>query len=555
MYPLTASYYDAKQKVWSGPQCKDLYSPNITLGEVICDALAKNPQKIIQIDDATGEKLRCNQLLHYAKALARNLLNLGLKPNDVISLYANNWTHVATLMLACLLCGTPVNSLFPGFDRDTLALIYNLTKPKIIFCELENCKIAQEVNSQLNLNAQIFVLNGNGVVPDGVSHIRDLLEFENVDKGDCYRFPCHELHGDDTALILCSSGTTGTPKGVLCSHRALLNEHVLLTLKADSVIFGFSTLYWASGVFGLMACLINACLRIITSQPFTCDYFLDLAQRYRITHFLVGTNQMAQLSMYEDVAKMQKCFESVDTMLVGGSKIPLAVQEKTRSILSCNAQRPGFAIAYGMSEIVDLVSCNIGYVSEYRQGSEGKLVGNKKVRIINKESQPVGPLEHGEICVLNPYPWRGYLNNEKATSKALVDNWLHTGDVGFFDADGFLHICSRNIEVFKSNNFQIYPSLIEDVIYRIPGIAEVCVFGIPDIVASNLTACAVVRLANGVGSTLTAEHIDHHVQNCMSSVYHLNGGVYFVDKIPKTGSGKMQRSKVLEIVMQMKERK
>ncbi|XP_005183357.1 uncharacterized protein LOC101887963 [Musca domestica] len=551
LHPLTATYYDPDRKIWSGPQRKDVYNENITLGEVIYATLSKHPQKIIQIHDVSGVKLTCAELLHKAKALARNLLKLDLKVGDVIVLYASNWTHSTTLMLASFLCGTPVNALCPAFDKENVALIYKITRPKLIFCDAANYQIAQEVNRELNLDAVVFIMNDNEGVK-GLGHIKDLLNAKGSRDEQYFRYPCYDLKGDDTAIIICSSGTTGTPKGVRCSHRAFLNQNVFLTLKTDSVICSFSTLYWISGAFALISSLTTACLRVVTSQAYSPEYFLDLVRRYKITHFLGGGNFMAELIMYAKEEVIQKSLESIDTMLIGGAKVLQAVQEKMNSILACNSQRPGFCVAYGMSELSGMLSISGGHVMERLEGSEGKLVANKQVRIIDKLGRNLGPNEHGEICILTPYTWSGYYQNPEATSKALRSNWLHTGDIGYFNDEGFLHVCARDNDVFKSRNFQIYPQLIEEVICRIPGIAECCVFGIPDFVASHLTACAVVRTQNADGLKLTTKEIDQHVKANMGSMYHLSGGVYFVEAIPKTGSGKAQRRKVLDLVMKIK---
>lgn len=116
MLSLMGTYYDPVEKIWHGPQRKDLFNADLTLGEAALIQLSKNPQKIIQIMDGTGESLTGEQLIDYSVTLARNLINLNIKSKDVIGLYAQNSTHVATVMLASFLCGAPVNALFPGFD-------------------------------------------------------------------------------------------------------------------------------------------------------------------------------------------------------------------------------------------------------------------------------------------------------------------------------------------------------------------------------------------------------------------------------------------------------
>lgn len=116
MQKYTGTYYDDQEKIWYGPKRKDLYNTDLTVGEIALMQLRLNPKKIIQIMDSTGETLTAEQLSTYALNLSRNLLKLNLRPKDVIGLYAKNTTHVATVMLASFLCGTPVNALFPAFD-------------------------------------------------------------------------------------------------------------------------------------------------------------------------------------------------------------------------------------------------------------------------------------------------------------------------------------------------------------------------------------------------------------------------------------------------------
>ena len=117
MFPLTATYYDPEEKLWSGPSKKDFYSKDITLGEVAWLELSKNPQKVIQIHDVTKEQVTAQEFKDYIWALSKNLLKMGLKVGDVIGLNSHNSTHVATVMVASFLCGTPVSALFPGFDK------------------------------------------------------------------------------------------------------------------------------------------------------------------------------------------------------------------------------------------------------------------------------------------------------------------------------------------------------------------------------------------------------------------------------------------------------
>lgn len=117
MFPLTATYYDPQQKLWSGPERKDLYHEKMTLGEATFLEYFKHPQKVIQINDTTNEKMTAQEFLNHVTALSKNLLKLGLKAGDVVGMFANNCTHTATVFVSSYLCGTPVNALYPGFDK------------------------------------------------------------------------------------------------------------------------------------------------------------------------------------------------------------------------------------------------------------------------------------------------------------------------------------------------------------------------------------------------------------------------------------------------------
>ncbi|XP_061386672.1 gramicidin S synthase 2-like [Musca vetustissima] len=533
-----------REKIWSGPKTKEIYSPEMTVGEVIVMQLRRTPNKIIQILESTGESLTAHEYLNYSMALARNLLDLGIKPGDIVGLYAKHSLHLATVMLASFLCGTPVHGVFHGFEKDTITKLYETTRPKIIFCDEENYKKVLYTKDTLELDAKIVIMTGS---------VKDVLHIQNLvntlrEVGDLSSFPCTKLSSADTAAILCSSGTTGTPKGVLCSHQSMLHNLLYLTATMDSVLLCFSTMYWASGVMNLLQGLLYSALRIVPDRPYTPEYFLDVVKRYKVTHVFSTGAQIADLVLNGDKNVARAALESIDTLMCGGAKIPQAIQEQIIEIFGDNTKRPGFVIGYGLSEIMGGVSINGGYPFQFKAQTEGKLWPNREVCIVGEKGQRMGPNETGEVYVYSPYIWLGYYNNPEATAQAKQGKWIKTGDLGFFDNEGFLHLIGRAKEMFKWKNFQICPQPIEEVLQRIPGVAEVCVFPIPDLVAENLAACAIVKSKDAVGKQLTARMVNECIEQQMDSYYHLRGGVYFVDSLPRTDTGKVQRLKMAQLI-------
>ncbi|XP_001360977.2 luciferin 4-monooxygenase [Drosophila pseudoobscura] len=535
-------HYDAASRTWFGPRGKDFYGPEMTLGEVIMRVLQINADQVMQHCDPTGEELTGAQLAQQSARIAQAFKRLGLYRGDVIGISANNTTYLTSVVIAALLRGIPINPLHPEFAEETVKYMYDITEPKLIFCDVENYPTIQAVNQRLVTPATIYLLNGR---LEGVRDVSELLNEDESITAAAY-VPCPKLHGDHTAFIVCSSGTTGMPKGVTRSHRSLLcNCKNPNTYTRDSILLSFSPLYWISGTIILLASLLNGCRRIITNRPYSVDYLLQLVATHRVTFLFLASHQIALLSKHDsDFEKLKAQLESIRVLIGAGSKVCKAVSRRMYELIG--NQR--FIIGYGLSEMGGL-SKNVGGPL----GCEGKVMRNVELRVLDKLKMPLGINEVGIIYARLRYHWEGYYRNPEATARTLSPDgqWFRTGDIGYLDSEGYLYIQTRDTDVFKYNNFQIYPEQIEEFILRLPGVSEACVFGAPDLVATNLTACAVVRTASKEGQCLKADQIRSIVERHLSGAYHIRGGVFFVESLPKTSNDKLQRRKVLGLIQQL----
>ncbi|EDW35739.1 GL17420 [Drosophila persimilis] len=535
-------HYDAASRTWFGPRGKDFYGPEMTLGEVIMRVLQINADQVMQHCDPTGEELTGAQLAQQSARIAQAFKRLGLYRGDVIGISANNTTYLTSVVIAALLRGIPINPLHPEFAEETVKYMYDITEPKLIFCDVENYPTIQAVNQRLVTPATIYLLNGR---LEGVRDVSELLNEDESITAAAY-VPCPKLHGDHTAFIVCSSGTTGMPKGVTRSHRSLLcNCKIPNTYTRDSILLSFSPLYWISGTIILLASLLNGCRRIITNRPYSVDYLLQLVATHRVTFLFLASHQIALLSKHDsDFEKLKAQLESIRVLIGAGSKVCKAVSRRMYELIG--NQR--FIIGYGLSEMGGL-SKNVGGPL----GCEGKVMRNVELRVLDKLKMPLGINEVGIIYARLRYHWEGYYRNPEATAGTLSPDgqWFRTGDIGYLDSEGYLYIQTRDTDVFKYNNFQIYPEQIEEFILRLPGVSEACVFGAPDLVATNLTACAVVRTASLEGQCLKADQIRSIVERHLSGAYHIRGGVFFVGSLPKTSNDKLQRRKVLGLIQQL----
>ncbi|XP_033156568.1 luciferin 4-monooxygenase [Drosophila mauritiana] len=532
---MAATKYDSFEKIWSGPKDKEYYGPDMTLGEVALIILRLYSDKVMQVYDPTGEELTGGQLLEQSRRLAHAFPRLKLQRGDVVGISAKNTTYLTEVVIAALLNGTPINPLHPDFDAETTAYMFEITKPKVIFCDLDNFQTLSAVKSSLKFKTEIILLTGT--LP-GVRNIQDLLADGCAGYDEKTLFACPHLCGDDTAFIITSSGVTGLPKGVTRSHRSLLNSAKIPQLfTSDTVLFCFSPLYWISCIFTLLASLVNGCRRIITNRPFSVAYFADLVERHQVSFVLSVPHHMALLAKSPESQELAAKMQCVQSFVCSGSKVPMGIWRQLYELLGANR----FAVLYGLTETGG-ISKNVGGPL----GSEGKLLRNVQVRVVDPHGQSLGPNQTGQILVRLNLRWGGYYHNPQETQVTVTPDgkWLLTGDHGYFDDEGCLHFQSRDTDVFKYNHFPIYPKQIEDVILHLPGVHEVAVFGIPDEVSTNLTACAVVRNEDELGAKLTEADVKGVVAQHLSDAFHIRGGVFFVDNLPKTQNSKVQRRKI-----------
>lgn len=189
---MASTSYDSSAKIWSGPKDKEYYGPDMTLGEVAMLILKLHADTVMQVFEPTGEALTGAQLYEQSRRLAHAFQHLNLHRGDVVGISAKNTTYLTEVVIAALLSGTPINPLHPDFDRgkrdseglspsasanssfaETVAYMYEITKPKVIFCDVDNYETLAAVKDSLKFKTELILLCGK--LP-GVRNIQDLLE-------------------------------------------------------------------------------------------------------------------------------------------------------------------------------------------------------------------------------------------------------------------------------------------------------------------------------------------------------------------------------------------
>jgi 4-coumarate--CoA ligase len=298
----------------------------------------------------------------------------------------------------------------------------------------------------------------------------------------------------------------------------------------------FGTAYWVSGFYPCISIgLAHSETRILTQQRFNVDLLIELVEKYEITKMMLPPTALNELLQREKSWN----FSSLKSLICSGSVVSTSLRQR----FLAKFPTIKFCISYGMTEYGV-----VRPIGDHNETSVGKtLVGNVEVKIVDDDENRLGAGEIGEIRVRNSIKFLGYYGNSEATEKALdKEGFLMSGDIGYFDEDRQLYIVNRKKDIFKYKGFQYNPSEIEAVIELIEGVNNVSVVGVLN--DSDDIPTAVVVKQKEYENILTEEVIKKFVESKLSINKHLHGGVIFVDEIPMTASGKIQRKKVLEMI-------
>lgn len=253
----------------------------------------------LQISDNNGIRLTNEEIRMKTIRAAQNIIKLGFKEGDIIAVIAKNSHNLASIIFAAFSIGLPVNTLDPTFELVEIVHMLNITQPKLVFCDRDNLETVHKSLSELHLNVPVYTFDGatsNSQSVDELlveTYVEDTFEYDFFfnfgnryicNKSDDLSRPVLVQDGaNTTAVIVCSSGTTGLSKGVCLTHAQLLDRMTTIDdIGLEDVSLCFSSLYWLSGLATLLFSTLQGCTRIITTDSFKPELLLRLIEEYKV---------------------------------------------------------------------------------------------------------------------------------------------------------------------------------------------------------------------------------------------------------------------------------
>ncbi|MER5204917.1 AMP-binding protein [Streptomyces sp. NPDC002825] len=514
------------------------YEPVPTVSLPIHDAVlgraAEWADRPALIDGAGELGLTYGQVDAFHRRVAAGLAEAGVRKGDVLALHSPNTVLYPVAFYAATRAGASVTTVHPLATPEEFAKQLRDSSARWIVTVsplLASARAAAELAGGIE---EILVCDrpeeGQG---EGVRSLQDFL-------GSTAPVPDVDVDPErDVAALPYSSGTTGVPKGVMLTHASIATnlaqlEPVIPMGPGDRILAVLPFFH----IYGLTA-LMNAPLRsgatVVVLPRFELDTFLGAIQKHRINGLYVAPPIVLALAKHPAVADYD--LSSLEYIVSAAAPLDAALAE------ACSARLglPPVRQAYGMTELSPGTHVTPLDAPAPPPGTVGRLLPSTEMRILSLDdpAEDAAPGEEGEIAIRGPQVMKGYLGRPDATA-AMIDaeGWVHTGDIGRVDEDGWLFVVDRVKELIKYKGFQVAPAELEAHLLTHEGVADAAVIGVTDADGTEIPKAYVVRQPSAPG--LTAEDVIAHVAARVSP-YKKVRAVEFIDAVPRAASGKILR--------------
>lgn len=505
----------------------DIVVPEISLTEYVFRNAASRLDKPALIDGASGRTLTYGQLVGASRKVAAGLIQRGLRKGDVLALYSPNLPEYAVAFHGVVSAGGTVTTVNPLYTAHELTLQLQDSGAKFLLTVPPLLEKAQEAAQAVGIG-EIFVFGE----AEGATPFAALLQNDG-------QFPPVTINPHEDIVVLpYSSGTTGLPKGVMLTHYTLVanleqsqrTDWGLLQLTRDDVAIGVLPMFHIYGMFIFINYMLVLGGTIVTLPRFDLEQFLGVLQNYGVTYAHLVPPIILALAKHPLVDKYD--LSKLRAILSAAAPLGKELETACAARLGCTVGQ-----AYGMTEASPLTHCRPITPESNKLGSIGVPVASTEVRVVDVATwQDLGPNQDGELWIRGPQIMKGYLNNPNATHNTVDrEGWLHSGDIGYYDDDGYFFIVDRLKELIKYKGYQVAPAELEAVLLGHPAVGDVAVIGHLDEEAGETPKAYVVLKGEA-----TAQDLMDFVAGRVAPYKRIRD-VEFLEQIPKSASGKILR--------------
>ncbi len=505
-------YYGSKERI---------EYPKLSIYELIAKTAESYPNNFAY--EYYGKKVTYRDFIIKIKKTASALLELGVKEGDRVTICMPNTPVAIITFYAINMIGATASMIHPLSSKNEIEFYLNESNSKYILTVdlvydrvmsiIDKTKVEKVIVSSVSddmnnfMHAMYWFLSGR---KNKIQKNEKAIFYNQMLKMGVYYkdfTPC-DRKPDDEAVILYSGGTTGNPKGIVLTNmnfNALAMQcHMMCDpAKAGDSILAILPIFHGFGLGVSIHTPLYIGMKVILIPDFSPRKFGSLIKKYK-PNFITGVPTLYEALLKTKLKKND--LASLTCVVSGGDTLIPSFKEKIDNFLASHGSKAKIRCGYGLTECTGASCLNPRF--EYRDNSIGIPLPDMKYKIKKLDSMDTcDTMEDGEICISGPTVMKEYLNNPDETKKTLVKHkdgriWLHTGDIGCMDSDGFIYFKQRLKRLIVSSGYNIYPSYVEDIICKHPLVDTCVVIGVPHPYKKQV-AKAYIVLKDGNKPTMT----------------------------------------------------
>ncbi|MET7935974.1 4-coumarate--CoA ligase family protein [Streptomyces sp. NPDC005322] len=493
---------------------------------VLARATVRFGDRTALVDGVTGAGLSYGELDRATRRIGAALAEAGVRKGQVVALHSPNSVMYPAAFYGVTRTGAAVTTVHPLATAEEFGKQLRDAEASWIVTVSALLGVARQAAERAGGVREIFVCDE----ASGHRSLRSMLMCTAPE-------PVVEIDpARDIAVLPYSSGTTGTPKGVMLTHRSVATnlaqvEALVPTLPGERVL-AVLPFFHSYGLTALMNAPLRSGSTVIVLPRFELEQFLKTIEQHRAQALYVAPPIVLALAKHPAVG--ERDLSSVRFVLSSAAPLDAHLAEACARRLGI----PPLLQAYGMTELSPGCHLVPRYAENVPPGTVGKLLPSTRMRIVADTGRDAVRGEDGEILIHGPQVMKGYLGRPEDTD-ALIDaeGWLHTGDVGHVDADGWLFVVDRVKELIKYKGYQVAPADLEAVLLTHEGVADAAVIGVRDEAGNEIPKAYVVR---GPGARISEEELIAYVAGQVAP-YKKVRRVEFTESVPRSAAGKILR--------------
>ncbi len=509
---------------------EEVWFPRMNISQLISENAAKFPQQCALIFE--DEQYSYQELDALSHQIAAALSGLNIGPGDRVALLLSNHPFFIITYLALQKTGAIAVLLNPGYRAAELASLLNHAEccALVTSAELRQEFSAVDVEVELPYLQHVILTQGQG---QGQGQDKDLLLGDLI-HNRATDFQAVTLAEDAPSTLLYTSGTTGSPKGVLLSQSNLGTTArqcaEAFLIQPDDRVLHAVPLYHSYGLTTIMLPTFRAGATLVLCPDSGADSVLQRASKYEITVFCAVPMLFNVLLSKASPALLHRVHRFISG---GAAASPRLIREWHEKF--------DLPILEGLG-CTEASRISLNSYTSGKDGSVGLPLAGMDIRLVDKGGREVAPGEAGQVAVRGPNVMLGYWNDPAVTAKAIRKGWLYIGDIGWMDHDGYLFLMDRQKDMINVGGEKVWPSEVEQVLQQHPAVAEAAVFGVPESLLGEQVRAAVV-LHNG--RSATQEELTAFCQNLLAP-YKVPLIIQPLDALPKGKMGKVLKQALQE---------